>query len=486
MDFLTHLGMGFGVAFTPFNIMMAVAGVLVGILIGALPGVGPPSGVAMLLPLTFGMDPTSGIIMLAALYAGTMYGGTITAVLINTPGESASVVTCLDGYAMAQQGRAGPALGIAAIGSFIAGTIGVVLLMLVSPLLARWSLSFGPPETFALMLLGLTTVTLLAGDDPLKGYISMLFGLMLAMVGYDIISGDARYGFGIVEMMDGIDFLPAAIGLFGLGEVLAGAEQKATPLKTSLRLRDVLPSVADFARTKWSIARGTVMGFLVGMLPGAGPTVAAFLAYTVEKKVSKEPQLFGKGEIKGVAAPEAANNAGATAAMVPMLTLGIPGSATTAIMLGGLMMWGLRPGPMLFEKNPQFVWGLIASQYIANIMLLLLSTLFIPLFVRAVRIPDSILMPLIVVFCVTGAYSLKNNVWDVGQMLVFGVIGYFMKKLGYSPAALVLALVLGPLAERALRQSLIISDAGIGILFMRPISGVLTVLALLAVAVPVV
>jgi putative tricarboxylic transport membrane protein len=486
VDFLTHLGMGFGVALTPFNILMAVAGVLVGILIGALPGVGPPSGVAMLLPLTFGMDPTSGIIMLAALYAGTMYGGTITAVLINTPGESASVVTCLDGYQMALQGRAGPALGIAAIGSFIAGTIGVVLLMLISPALARWSLAFGPPETFALMLLGLTTVTLLAGEDPIKGYISMVFGLMLAMVGFDIISGDARFGFGIIEMMDGIDFLPAAIGLFGLGEVLAGAEEKSGgAIKTSLRLRDVLPSYADWLRSRWAIARGTVMGFLVGMLPGAGPTVAAFLAYTVEKKVSKHPEQFGKGAIEGVAAPESANNAGATAAMVPMLTLGIPGSATTAIMLGGLMMWGLRPGPMLFEKNPQFVWGLIASQYIANIMLLLLSTLCIPLFVRVVRIPYSILMPLIVVFCVTGAYSLKNNLWDVGQMLVMGVLGYFMKKLGYSPAALVLALVLGPLAERALRQSLIISDAGLGILFLRPISGVLTGLALLAILVPV-
>ena len=487
MDFLTHLGMGFGVALTPFNVMMAVAGVLVGILIGALPGVGPPSGVAMLLPLTFGMDPTSGIIMLAALYAGTMYGGTITAVLINTPGESASVVTCLDGYQMALQGRAGAALGIAAIGSFIAGTIGVVLLMLVSPLLARWSLSFGPPETFALMLVGLTTVTLLGGDDPLKGYISMVFGLMLAMVGFDIISGDARYGFGIVEMMDGVDFLPVAIGLFGLGEVLAGAEQKgANQVKTRVRLRDVFPSAQDFARSRWAIARGTTMGFLVGVLPGAGPTVAAFLAYTVEKRVAAEPEKFGKGEIKGVAGPESANNAAATAAMVPMLTLGIPGSATTAIMLGGLMMWGLRPGPMLFEKNPQFVWGLIASQYIANILLLILSTLFIPLFVRALRIPYSILMPLIVVFCVTGAYSLKNNLWDVGQMLVFGVIGYFMKKVGYSPAALVLALVLGPLAERALRQSLIISDAGIFIFFTRPISGVLMTLALAAVAVPIV
>jgi len=487
VDFLGNLSLGFSVAFTPFNVLMAVVGVMVGMLIGALPGIGPPSGVAMLLPLTFGMDPTSGIIMLAALYAGSMYGGTITAVLINTPGESASVVTCLDGYQMALQGRAGPALGIAAIGSFIAGTIGVVLLMLVSPLLARWALSFGPPETFALMLLGLTTVTLLTGEDALKGYISMLLGLMLAMVGFDIISGTARYGFGIAEMMDGIDFLPVAIGLFGLGEVLAGAEQtgKTQIAKGRYGLRHVLPSAADWARSRWAIARGTAMGFLVGVLPGAGPTVASFLAYTVEKKFSRTPERFGKGAIEGVAAPESANNAAATAAMVPMLTLGIPGSATTAIMLGGLMMWGLRPGPLLFEKNPEFVWGLIASQYIANVLLLIVSTTFIPLFVRALRVPYSILMPLIVMFCVTGAYSLKNSLWDVGQMLVFGVLGYFMKKLGYSPAALVLALVLGPLAERALRQSLIISDTGLGIFFLRPISGVLMVLALAAVAIPV-
>src|SRR5688500_7437998 len=486
MDFLGNLQLGFSVALTPFNLVMAVAGVLVGILIGALPGVGPPSGVAMLLPLTFGMDPTSGIIMLAALYAGTMYGGTITAVLINTPGESASVVTCLDGYQMALQGRAGPALGIAAFASFIAGTIGVVLLMLVSPLLARWALSFGPPETFALMVLGLTTVTLLTGEDALKGYISMVLGLMLAMVGFDIISGDARYGMGIPEMMDGVDFLPVAIGLFGLGEVLAGAERssRVDVAKGRFGLRDVLPRAADWVRCRWAIVRGTVLGFSVGMLPGAGPTVASFLAYTVEKKVSPRRQEFGSGAIEGVAGPEAANNAAATAAMVPMLTLGIPGSATTAIMLGGLMMWGLRPGPLLFEKNPQFVWGLIATQYMANVLILILSTLFIPLFVTAVRVPYSILMPLIVVFCVSGAYSLKNNVWDVGMMLVFGVVGYFMKKLGYSPAALVLALVLGPLAERALRQALIISDAGIFILIMRPISGTLTVLALLAIAVP--
>lgn len=487
MDFLGNLALGFSVALTPFNLMMAVAGVLLGILIGALPGVGPPSGVALLMPLTFGMDPTSGIIMLAALYAGTMYGGTITAVLINTPGESASVVTCLDGHQMALQGRAGPALGMAAFGSFIAGTIGVVLLMLVSPALARWSLAFGPPETFALMLLGLTTVTLLAGDSPVKTYISMVFGLMLAMVGFDVISGDARFAFGIPEMMDGIDFLPVAIGLFGLGEVLAGAEAAKGGALVSghYRLRDVLPSAADWLRSRWAIARGTVLGFAVGTLPGAGPTIATFMSYGLEKKVSKHPEEFGHGAIEGVAGPESANNAAATGAMVPMLTLGIPGSATTAIMLGGLLMWGLRPGPLLFEKNPQFVWGLIASQYIANILLLVLSTAFIPLFVRALRVPYAVLMPIIIALCVTGAYSLKNSTWDVGQMLVFGLLGYLMKKLGYSPAALVLALVLGPLAERALRQSLIISDAGVGILFMRPISAVLVTAALLAVLVPV-
>ena len=488
MDLFANLALGFGVALTPFNILLAVAGVIMGTLIGALPGIGPVSGVALLLPLTFGMPPTSGIILLAAIYAGSMYGGTITSVLINTPGESASVVTCIDGYQMALQGRAGPALGVAAIGSFVAGTLGVVLLMTMSPLLARWALSFGPPETFALMLLGLTTVTGLTGEDALKGYISMVLGLMLAMVGFDIVSGDARYAFGIAEMTDGVDFLPVAIGLFGLGEVLAGAEGavRMEILKARYGLRDVMLSATDWARSRWAIARGTVLGFFVGVLPGAGPTVASFLAYSLEKKVSPHREEFGHGAIEGVAGPESANNAASAGAMVPMLTLGIPGSATTAVMLGGLMMWGLRPGPLLFEKNPDFVWGLIASLYIANVLLLILNIGFIPVFVRALRIPYSILMALIVVFCITGAYAQSNKLWDVGQMLIFGVLGYLMRKLGYSPAALVLALVLGPLAERALRQSLIISDAGLMIFFTRPISAVLVTLALAAVAVPVV
>jgi putative tricarboxylic transport membrane protein len=488
VDIFANLTLGFSIAFTPFNLLMALAGVFLGTLIGALPGVGPVSGVALLLPLTFGMPPTSGIIMLAALYAGSMYGGTITSVLINTPGESASVVTCIDGYQMALQGRAGAALGIATIGSFIAGTVGVVFLMGFSPLLARWALSFGPPETFALMLLGLTTATGLTGDNAVKGYISMVAGLMLSMVGFDIISGDARYTGGINEMLDGIDFLPVAIGLFGMGEVLVGAEQAVSTkiLEARYGLRDVWPTAVDWARSRWAIARGTVLGFFIGVLPGAGPTIASFLAYSVEKKWSVHPEEFGRGAIEGVAGPESANNAASAGAMVPMLTLGIPGSATTAVMLGGLMMWGLRPGPLLFEKNPDFVWGLIASLYIANVLLLILNIGFIPLFVRALTIPYTILMPLIIVFCITGAYSLNNKAWDVGQMLVFGVLGYGMKKLDYSPAALTLALVLGQLAERSLRQSMIISDTGLLIFLTRPIAAVLTVLALLAMTVPIV
>jgi putative tricarboxylic transport membrane protein len=485
---LSNLALGFSVALSPFNLLMAAAGVTVGQLIGALPGIGPVSGVALLLPLTFGMSPTSGIIMLAGIYYGSQYGGTITSVLINTPGESASVVTCIDGYKMALQGRAGPALGIAAFGSFIAGTFGVLMLMLMSPTLAQWALSFGPPETFALMLLGLTTVTGLTGENAIKGYISMVLGLMLAMVGFDIISGDPRYAFGINDLLDGFDFLPVAIGLFGMGEVLVGAEQVLDMriLQGRYGVRDVLPTATDWVRSRWAIVRGTVLGFFVGILPGAGSTIASFFSYAVERKYSKHPEEFGHGAIEGVAGPESANNAASAGAMVPLLTLGIPGSGTTAIMLGGLMMWGLRPGPLLFEKNPDFVWGLIASMYIGNVMLVILNIAFIPIFVRALRIPYSILMALIVVFCITGAYAANNRVWDVGVMLAFGVLGYLMRKLDYSAAALTLALVLGPLAERALRQSLIISDAGALIFFQRPIAAVLTSLAIVAVLVPIV
>jgi putative tricarboxylic transport membrane protein len=309
-------------------------------------------------------------------------------------------------------------------------------------------------------------------------------GVVLGVIGLDSITAQPRLTFGRVELIDGIGLVPVVMGLFGIAEVLLNTEQVIKRDVINTKITHLLPSKADWKASAGPMTRGTILGFFLGILPGGGAVISSFASYALEKRLSKTPERFGKGAIEGVAAPESANNAAATAAMVPMLTLGIPGSATTAIMLGGLMMWGLRPGPLLFEKNPQFVWGLIASQYIANVMLLIASTALIPLFVRALRIPYSILMPLIILFCVTGAYSLKNNLFDVGQMLVFGVIGYFMKKLGYSPAALVLALVLGPLAERALRQSLIISDAGVGIFFTRPISAVLMLLALAAIAVP--
>jgi putative tricarboxylic transport membrane protein len=305
-------------------------------------------------------------------------------------------------------------------------------------------------------------------------------------VGFDIISGDPRYAFGVNELLDGFDFLPVAIGLFGMGEVLVGAEQALNLkiLQGRYGIRDVLPTAADWVRSRWAIARGTVLGFFVGILPGAGSTIASFFSYTVERKYSKHPEEFGHGAIEGVAGPESANNAASAGSMVPLLTLGIPGSGTTAILMGGLMMWGLRPGPLLFEKNPDFVWGLIASMYIGNVILVILNIAFIPVFVRALRIPYSILMSLIIVFCITGAYAANNRVWDVGVMLAFGVVGYLMRKLDYSAAALTLALVLGPLAERALRQSLIISDAGVLIFFQRPIAAVLTGLAIVAVLIP--
>ena len=488
MELLDNLLLGFGVALTPFNVFMAVAGVFVGTLIGALPGIGPVSGVALLLPLTFGMSPTSAVIMLAGIYYGSMYGGTITSVLINTPGESTSVVTCLDGYQMALRGRAGPALGIAAVGSFIAGSFGVLMLMFMAPVLASWALSFGPPETFALMFLGLTTVTGLTGEHALKGFVSMVLGLMLAMMGLDIISGDARYTFGYPELLDGVEFLPVAIGLFGLGEVLVGAEQATDTriLEGRYGFREVWPRATDWVRSRMAIVRGTLLGFFVGILPGAGATIASFLAYTLEHRCSRHPEEFGKGAIEGVAGPEAANNAASAGALVPMLTLGIPGSGTTAVLLGGLIMWGLQPGPLLFVKNPDFVWGLIASMWIGNAVLLVLNVAFIPIFVRALKVPYPILMAFVIVFCITGAYALNNRVWDIGVMLVFGALGYLMKKLYYSPAALVLALVLGPLAERALRQSLILSDRGVMIFFARPISATLMTLGLAAIAVPVV
>jgi putative tricarboxylic transport membrane protein len=486
VDVWGNLWMGFSVALTPTNLVLALAGAFLGTMIGALPGIGSTSGVALLLPLTFGMNPTSAMIMLSGIYYGSMYGGTITSVLINTPGESATIVTTLDGYQMARQGRAGAALGIATIASFIAGTAGTVALMLTAPLLARAALSFGPPEYFALTLVGLTMLTSLGGGSRLKAGISTLVGLILGTVGVDVITGNPRFTFGHVDLLSGIDFLPVSIAVFGFSEILAGADEADAARRARLRVsvRDVFPTRDDWRQSRWPIARGSVIGFLTGTLPGAGATLASFAAYFVEKRLSRTPERFGTGTIEGVAAPEAANNAASAGSMVPLLTLGLPGGTTTAVLVGAFIMWGLRPGPMLFEQNPQFVWGLIASMYVGNVMLGLINIFLIPLFVRLLRVPYELLVPIILTLCTIGAFAANNRMWDVGLLIVFGVIGYLMKRLDYSPAALVTALVLGPLAENALRQSLQISEGDFTILLTRPIAGALMTLAAVTLLLP--
>jgi putative tricarboxylic transport membrane protein len=488
METLQQLIMGFQIAITPINLLLCFLGALAGTIIGALPGIGPSAGIAILLPLTFGMNPTSAMIMMAGLYCGAMYGGTITSVLINVPGESSSVMTCLDGYQMALQGRAGKALGIAAIGSFIAGTLSVVFLMLLSIPLVKFALSFGPPEYFALMLMGLCTIAGLTGGSVLKALVGAFLGLLISTPGMDAFSGLPRLTFGFTGLLGGVDFLVVAVGLFGIGEVLYNAEQimKMEFVTEKIKIKEVWPNRAEWRASAMPITRGTIIGFIIGVLPGAGSTIASFISYAVEKRFSKHPEQFGKGAIEGVAGPESANNSATGGAMVPLLTLGIPGSGTTAIMLGALMMFGLQPGPLLFQKNPDFVWGVIASMYIGNIMLLIMNIACIPLFVKILKIPNSLLFPLIIVFATVGVYSVDGNIFDVWMLYVFGVMGYFMKKFDMPPAPVVLSVVLGPMIERALRQSLTMSLGSYDIFFTRPISAVLLLLGLAAVLWPVI
>ena len=488
METLQQLIMGFHVAVTPLNLLLCFLGALAGTIIGALPGIGPSAGLAILLPLTFGMNPTSAMIMMAGLYCGAMYGGTITSVLINVPGESSSVMTCLDGYQMALQGRAGKALGIAAIGSFIAGTASVVFLMLLSIPLVKFALSFGPPEYFALMLMGLCTIAGLTGGSVLKALVGTFLGLLISTPGMDAFSGLPRLTFGLTGLLGGVNFLVVAVGLFGIGEVLYNAEQimKLEFVTEKIKIKEVWPNREEWRVSAMPIIRGTFIGFIVGVLPGAGSTIASFMSYATEKRFSKHPELFGKGAIEGVAGPEAANNSATGGAMVPLLTLGIPGSGTTAIMLGALMMFGLQPGPLLFQKNPDFVWGVIASMYIGNIMLLIMNIACIPLFVKILKIPNALLFPLIIVFATVGVYSVDGNIFDVWMLYVFGVMGYFMKKFDMPPAPVVLSVVLGPMIERALRQSLAMSLGSYDIFFTRPISAVLLLVGLAAVVWPVI
>jgi putative tricarboxylic transport membrane protein len=478
---LADLMQGFVAAATPMNLLMCFAGVLLGQIIGVLPGIGPSAAIALLLPLTYGASPTGAIIMFAGLYYGAQYGGTLTSVLINVPGESSSVMTSIDGYQMATQGRGGVALGISAIGSFIAGTFGTLGLMLLAPPLASIALAFGPPEYCMLVLLGLTALAAVGGS-VMKGLATGVAGLLLGTVGVDPQVGVPRFYFGQSWLLDGVDFIVLTVALFGIGEVLASCRTSmAEPI---LNVGRVLPNREEWGQSWKAILRGTGIGFIIGCLPAAGATIATFVAYIVEKKVAKDPSRFGKGAIEGVAGPESSNNAASAGAMVPMFALGVPGSNTTAVMLGALIMFGLRPGPDMFTTNSGLVWAVIASMYIGNVLLLIMNLPLAGLFARLLQVRYSWIYPPILAICLTGVISHANNVEDAWLMLAFGVIGWLMKRYDWPAAPMVLGLVLGPLFENTLRQSLTLSH-GSGLIFLsRPIAAALLAIALIAVFAP--
>jgi putative tricarboxylic transport membrane protein len=491
VDVFNDLGQGILAILTVQNVLLLGAGVLMGMVVGVMPGLGPSAGLAILLPITFTLDPTGAVVMLAAVYYGAMYGGTITSVLINTPGESATVASTFDGYPMAKQGRAGPALVMAAIASFVAGTIGAILISVAAPVTASVAASFGPPELFLVVILGLLTLIVIVGKNKLLGALSALIGFGMATVGIDIGGGQQRYTFGSTELINGIDFIPVAIGLFGVGEVLhtlwrGGHLEKLGYFSVSARAKGFWPTKQDRKESRGPMIRGSFLGFAVGTTPGAGATVASLMSYNLEKSISKTPEKFGKGAMPGLVGPEAANNAASAGAMVPLLTLGIPGSASTAVLIGGFLMWGLQPGPLLMEQNPEFAWGLIASMYLGNVMLLLVNVFCIPAFASIARVPFRILAPIILVVCIVGTFTVNGSIVEVGIMLICGILGFFMRRYGLSPAALVIALVLGPMGEETLRQTLLISDGSWAIFVERTTSIVLLASMAFIVLIPLV
>ncbi|MGI8910957.1 MAG: tripartite tricarboxylate transporter permease [Rubrobacteraceae bacterium] len=489
MDVFADLIYGFSVAVTPVNLLYLAIGVVVGMVVGVMPGLGASAGIAILLPLTFGMDPVSAIVMLAAIYYGAMFGGTITSVLINTPGESSTVASTFDGYPLAQQGRAGPALVLCAVGSFVAGTIGLMLLTLLAPAFANLARSFGPPEFFLVVVMGLLTLIVVAGGKRRYGLLSALFGFALATVGLDLGSGQQRFTFGSPDLITGINFIPVAIGLFGIGELLyslyQGAHREESNVtEVSASGPELWPKREDWSESAGPMTRGSFLGFVVGVIPGAGATIASLMSYSMEKSISKTPEKFGQGAVPGLVGPESANNAASTGAMVPLLTLGIPGSASTAVLLGAFLLYGLQPGPLLMTQNPEFAWGLIGSMYLGNVMLVALNVFAIPLFANIARVPYRVMAPIVILLCVIGTFSVNGSIVETWIMLGCGVLGFFMKLYGYSPAATVIALVLGPLAEETLRQSLIISNGSLSIFYTRPVSLILIAIVVLLVAVP--
>ena len=482
MDIVQHWLHGFAVATTPENLLFVVIGSVLGTLVGLLPGLGPIEGTAILIPLTYRMEPIPALIMLAAIYYGAMYGGTISSVLVNVPGEGVSVVTCFDGYQMARQGRAGVALGVAAIGSFVGGTIATVALMLVALPLARVALAIGPPEMFALLLIGFVLVATLGGRRLLPSLLMALVGLLLAMVGMDPVRGAPRLAFGVPELYDGIGFIPVVMGLFGVAEIMLALEHPTPPAPGARvgGLRGMLPSREEWPRVAGAIGRGTLLGFLLGLIPGIGAVIPTFAAYALEKRLSRHPERFGTGVVEGVAAPETANNAYANASMVPLLTLGVPGSPTLAVLMGAFIIHGVTPGAFLFRERPDLVWGLIASLYVGNLVLLVLNLPMVGLWARLLELPRAYLYPAILLFAIIGCYSVRQSLFDVGLMLVFGVLGYLVRKLDWPVAPTVLALILAPLMEKALRNSLEMSGGDASIFVTRPIAALLLGVAAVA------
>ena len=482
MDTVQSLLYGFSVSLTPGNLLYCALGVVLGTIVGVLPGIGPLGGITLLLPTTFGMEPVSAIIMLAGIYYGAMYGGSTTSILVNIPGEAASVVTCFDGYQMARQGRAGPALSIAAFGSFIAGTLSVLGLMLLAPLLASVALKFGPPEQFSLMVLSLIILAYMGTGSVLKAMMMIVLGLTLAMVGIDHLSGFARFTHGRVELGDGISFLAVAMGLFGVAEILLNVEKTVVADIIKPKLSTLLPTREDWKRSLGPIFRGSGVGFLIGILPGASHIISTFVSYGMEKRLSRHPEEFGTGRIEGVAGPESANNAATGGAMIPFLALGIPSAPATATMMVALLIHGVKPGPLLMEQNPQVFWGLIASMYIGNVMLLILNLPLVGLFINLLRVPQHFLYPGILLICFVGVYSVNLSGTDLWIMAIAGVAGYLLRKAGFDPAPIVLAMVLGPMMEQALRQGLMMSKGEFGIFLSRPISAAMLAGAVLLLA----
>jgi putative tricarboxylic transport membrane protein len=477
MDMFSGLIAGFQSLLHPAILIYCFVGVFVGTLVGVLPGIGPIGAMSILLPSTFGLPPAASVIMLAGIYYGAMYGGSTTSILVNIPGEAASVITCLDGYQMARRGRAGPALGISALGSFIGGTFSIIALMFLVFPLADAALKFGPPEFFALMFLGMTILTYLARGSVLNAVLMVLLGLILGTVGIDPISGMSRFHFGLPSLLDGVGLVPVAMGLFGVAEVLTGLESLVPRSILQTKIKNLLPNLQDWKESAGPISRGSVVGFLCGILPGAGAVMSTFLSYTIEKKLSKHPEEFGKGAIAGVAGPETANNAAAGGAFVPMLALGIPPNPIMGILLGSLMIHGVSAGPLLITQHPDIFWGVIASMYLGNIMLVLLNLPLIGMWVKVLKVPPHILLPVILLCCLIGSYAANNNSADVIIMVTFGIVGYILRKIGYELAPLIMALVLGPMIESNFRNSLTMSDGGFAIFFQRPISAVVLIIA---------